>query len=60
MRSVVCRSVCCRSVTLVSPANGRTDRDAVWVVGSDWPKESCVRWGLQVLRDVAMTTNFWL
>jgi len=22
-----------------------TDRDAVWVVGSHWPKKSCVRWG---------------
>ena len=25
--------------------NGCTDRDAVWVVGSDGPKESCVRSG---------------
>jgi len=32
---------------------------AVSVVGSDEPKESCVRWeSLQVLTDVAMTTNF--
>jgi len=22
-----------------------TDRDAVWVVGSNRPKKSCVRWG---------------
>jgi len=38
--------------------NGRTDRDAVWVVGSDGHKESCVRWGSAVLRDVAMATSF--
>ena len=25
--------------------NGCADQDAVWVVGSDGPKESCVRWG---------------
>jgi len=25
--------------------NGWTDRDAVWVVGSDGPKKSCVGWG---------------
>ena len=24
------------------------------------PKESCVRWGRQVPKDVAMATNFWL
>ena len=24
--------------------NGWTDRDAVWVVGSDEPKKSCVKW----------------
>jgi len=29
-------------------------------VGSDEPKESCVRWGPRVLRDVAMATNVWL
>ena len=29
-------------------------------MGSDWPKESHVRWGPQVLSDVAMATNFWL
>jgi len=28
-------------------------------VGSDGHKESCVRWGPAVLRDVAMATNFW-
>ena len=22
-----------------------TDQDVVWVVGLDWPKESCIRWG---------------
>jgi len=27
-------------------------------VGPDGPKESCVRWGPAVLRDVAMATNF--
>jgi len=27
-------------------------------VGSDGPKESCVRWGPAVLREVAMATNF--
>jgi len=26
--------------------------------GSDGPKESCVKWGLVVLRDVAMIINF--
>ena len=25
--------------------NGLTDRDAVWVMDSDGPKEACVRWG---------------
>ena len=29
-------------------------------MGSDGPKESCVRWGQHVLRDVAMATNVWL
>ena len=24
---------------------GCTDQDVVWVVGLDWPKESCIRWG---------------
>ena len=29
-------------------------------MGSDGPKESCVRWGgPEVLRDVAMATTFW-
>jgi len=28
------------------------------VVGWDGPKESCVRWGPEVLRDVAMATTF--
>jgi len=34
------------SVTLTSEPckNGQTDPDAVWVVGSDGPKESRVRW----------------
>ena len=42
--SVVCRSVCL-SITVVSPSkNGRTDRDATWVVGLDGPKKSCIRW----------------
>jgi len=38
--------------------NGRTDRDAVWVVGLNGPKEACVIWGggPDVLRDVAMAT----
>ena len=27
-------------------------------MGPDGPKESCVRWGPAVLRDVAMGTNF--
>jgi len=26
----------------------------------DASKESCVRWGPQALRDVAIATNFWL
>jgi len=34
--------------------NSWTDRDAVCVVGSDELKESCVRWGPEVLRNVAM------
>jgi len=43
----------------VSPAkNGCTDQDAVWVVGPHGHKESRVRWGPAVLRDVAMATNF--
>jgi len=29
-------------------------------VDSNGPKESCVRWGPAVLRDVAMATNFGL
>jgi len=37
--------------------NSQTDRHAIWVVGSDGPKESCVRWGPVVLRNVAMATN---
>ena len=40
----VCRSVCHSSEPC---KNGRTDRDAVWVVGSDRRKESSVR-GVQV------------
>ena len=27
-------------------------------MGSNGPKESCVRWGPAVLRDVAMAANF--
>jgi len=38
----VCLSVCCSREPC---KNGWTDRDAVWIVGSDWPKESWVRWG---------------
>jgi len=29
-------------------------------MGSDGRKESCVRWGPQALKNVAMVTNFWL
>ena len=29
-------------------------------MSSDGPKELGVRWGLEVLRDVVMATNFWL
>jgi len=29
-------------------------------MGSDRSKESCVRWGPQVVRDVAVATNSWL
>ena len=60
--SMVCRSVYCLSVCVTSEPckNSWTDRDAIWVVGSDGPKESRVRWGLEVLRDVAIATNFWL
>jgi len=36
----------CLSVTVLSPAkNGWTDREAVWVVDSDRPKDPSVRWG---------------
>ena len=56
--SVVCRSVCHSSE---SCKNGWTDRDAVWVMDSDGPKEShMLDRGPQVPRDVAMATNFWL
>jgi len=27
-------------------------------VGSDGPKESCIKWGPAVLRDVALATNY--
>jgi len=40
-------SVICQSVTLVNPAkNGWTDRDrdTIWVMDSDGPKEACIRW----------------
>ena len=39
--SVVCRLVCHNSEPC---KNGWTNREAVWVVGSDWPKKSCIRW----------------
>ena len=35
----------CRDTLRSSERNDWTDRDAVWVVGSDGPYESCVRWG---------------
>jgi len=38
--------------------NSWTDRDAVWAEGSDGPKEACVRKGPEVMRDIAMATNF--
>jgi len=43
----VCQSVCLSVALSQSWAlqKGWTDRDAVWVVHSDWPKEPCVRWG---------------
>jgi len=34
-----------RCILRSSVQNGWTDRDAVWVFGSDEPKEWCVRWG---------------
>jgi len=35
----------CRSVTILSPAKNRwSDRDTVWVVGTDGPKDPCIRW----------------
>jgi len=36
------RVACCRSVCQPCK-NGRTDRDAVWIVDSKWPKESWTR-----------------
>jgi len=30
-----------RNTAVICVKKGRTDRDAVWVVGSDGPKESC-------------------
>jgi len=43
--SVVCRSVGLSVCHSSEPCkNGRTNRDAIWVVGSDGPKESCIRW----------------
>jgi len=47
LRSMVCRSVCLSVGLSQSWAlqNGWTDRDAVWVVESDGPKESCIRRG---------------
>jgi len=40
----------CRSVYHTSEPckNGQTDRNAVWVVGSDGSNESCVRWEIQI------------
>ena len=40
--SMVGRSVCHTSEPC---KNSWTDQDAIWVVGSDGPKESRVRWG---------------
>jgi len=40
--SVVCRSVCHSSEPY---KNGWTDREAVWVEDSGWPKEPCIRRG---------------
>jgi len=60
LSSVVCWSVCMSVCHTNEPCkNGCTDRDAVWVVGSDGPRESCVTWGPKVLSDIAMTTNLW-
>jgi len=41
-------------MTTVSPENGLTDRDAVWVVDSDWLKEACIRRGPRSLCDGAI------
>jgi len=36
----------CQSVSLSQFCkNSWTDQDAIWVMGSDGPKESCIRWG---------------
>ena len=40
-----------RPVTVVSPENGLTNRDAVWNEDSDGPKEPCIRW-------MSMSTNW--
>jgi len=40
--SVVCLSF---RHSIESCKNGWSDRDAVWVEDSGWPKEPCIRWG---------------
>jgi len=38
---------------------GRTDRDAVWVLGSDGPRESCVRWESTDAEGHCHGNQFW-
>jgi len=39
--------------------NGWNDRDAAWVMGSDEPKESCVRWGSRGAERRCHGNQFW-
>ena len=56
---MVCRSVY-RSVCHTSQPckDGCTDRDAVWVLGSDGPRNHVLDGGPAVLSDFAVATNF--
>ena len=52
---MVCRSVCHTSEPC---KNGCTDRAAFRVDDLGGPDEPCIRWGPEVLSDVAMATDF--
>jgi len=51
----VCQSVCHISDPY---KNGRTDRDAVCIVATDGSRNGVLDGGREVLKDVAMATNF--